>query len=306
MSDSYKEEWLTGPHQTSFYTRLYRPPPESALSGVLVFVHGYDEHISRPDYERMHAAWAARGFALFAWDLRGFGRTALDAAKSPGSSYGQMEEVLGDLEWALQHTRSLFPRPTPLFLMGHSMGGGIVLEYILSKAEVGHRISGVISSSPWITLTNSPPTPALWILGLIGKFFPHMHFSTPTRPKAISHDLSIGEALIADPWVRQYGTFGSILERLAVGKHLLKEGYKHWPKTLPLLLLHGTDDDMNSCAGTETFFKGLQVDDARLVLYPGAFHDLMTEPDVKEQYQRDCMSWVEERLNGSRGDSVQK
>jgi acylglycerol lipase len=116
---SFTEEWLVGVRGTSFYTRLYQPT--SPLRGALIFVHGYNEHISR--YEALHSSWAARGFAVFTYDLRGFGRTALDPVKSLNNSYGQMGEPLADLEWAIKHTRSLFPDTTPLFLMGHSMVG---------------------------------------------------------------------------------------------------------------------------------------------------------------------------------------
>jgi acylglycerol lipase len=119
----YVESWLTGPLSTSFYTRLYNPPSSATLRGAVVFVHGYLEHIGR--YTASHAAWAARGFAVFAYDMRGFGRTALDeSAKSPGSSYGKtggMNERMLDVEWAVQHTRELVDASVPLFLMGHSM-----------------------------------------------------------------------------------------------------------------------------------------------------------------------------------------
>ncbi|KAJ6535673.1 lysophospholipase [Mycena capillaripes] len=299
---SFTEEWLVGVGGTSFYTRLYRPI--SPLRASVVFVHGYNEHIGR--YERYHSEWAARGFAVFAYDLQGFGRTALDTPKSPKSAYGQMGAPLADLEWAIKHTRSLF-LDVPLFLMGHSMGGGIVLDFVVSTLTTRNEdtiplISGVISSSPWLLLTNPLPALMFWIFALISKIFPNMHFSTPIRPKAISHDLSVGESLKVDPWVREYGTFYSLYDMLKMGIYLDKEGHKRWPKALPLLLLHGTADDashMNSCAASENFFKALSATDKRLILYPGAFHDLMTELDIKEQYQEDCLSWVKAHLHFS-------
>ncbi|KAJ7083589.1 lysophospholipase [Mycena belliarum] len=294
---SFEEEWLTGVGGTSFYTRLYRPT--SSIRGALVFVHGYNEHHSR--YEGFHASWAARGFAVFAYDLRGFGRTALDPSKPSNSAYGQMGAALADVEWAIKHARSLFPDTVPLFLMGHSMGGGIVLDFIVSKTTARDKatislLSGVISSSPWILLSNPLPTFIFWIFALFRIMIPNVRFSTPIRPKALSHDLSVGESLIRDPWVREYGTYGSLYDMLKMGTYLDKEGHKYWPKTLPLLLLHGTADDHNSCPSSENFYKALDADDKRLILYPDAFHDLMSEPDIKDQYQEDCMAWVESHL----------
>ncbi|KAJ7982989.1 lysophospholipase [Mycena polygramma] len=299
---SFTEEWLVGVRGTRFYTRLYRPT--SKLSGAIVFIHGYNEHISR--YERFHSAWAARGFAVFSYDLRGFGRTALDAPKSPNSAYGQMGAPLADIEWAVQHTRSLFSESIPLFLMGHSMGGGLVLDYVVSasttrNAETVALLSGVLSSSPWLLLSNPLPKLVFWIFTLISWVFPNKPFSTPIRPKAISHDLSIGEALIVDPWVREYGSYRSLYDMLKMGINLDKEGHRKWPRTLPLLLLHGTADDMNSCAASEDFFARMNAEDKALILYPDAFHDLMTEPKFKDKYEEDCISWVEAHASTSGG-----
>ncbi|KAJ7606553.1 lysophospholipase [Mycena polygramma] len=297
---TFTEEWLVGVGGMQFYTRLYRPT--SKLSGAIVFVHGYDEHISR--YEQFHSAWAARGFAVFSYDLRGFGRTALDVLKSPNSVYGQMGQPLADIEWAVQHTRSLFAESIPLFLMGHSMGGGLVLDYVVSTSTARNAdsvalLSGVVSSSPWLLLSNPLPILVFWIFAFMSWIFPNAHFSTPVRPKAISHDLSVGEKLIVDPWVRQYGTYGSLYGMLKMGMKLHKGGYKKWPKTLPLLLLHGTADDMNSCPASEHFIAGLTAEDKSLILYPDAFHDLMTEPKIKDKYEEDCISWVEAHAKSS-------
>jgi acylglycerol lipase len=88
---------------------------------VLVFVHGYIEHIGR--YESLHTRWASKGVAVLAYDMRGFGRTALDDHRSKDSAYGLTggaTERMLDLEWALKYAKNGFPG-VPLFLMGHSM-----------------------------------------------------------------------------------------------------------------------------------------------------------------------------------------
>jgi alpha-beta hydrolase superfamily lysophospholipase len=113
----YTEEWITGPHSTSFYTRLYTP---SAPKAALVFAHGFVEHVGR--YEHVFPHWAAHGIAVFAFDQRGFGRTALDQKRSASSSYGRTDSDTqrGDLHWALADAQKRWSG-LPLFLMGHSM-----------------------------------------------------------------------------------------------------------------------------------------------------------------------------------------
>lgn len=102
---------------------------------------------------------------------------------------------------------------------------------------------------------------------------------------------------LKDPWIKGFGTFRGIYDMFARGDKLMAEGYRCWPKNLPLLVLHGTEDEVNSCPATESFFKILQSSDKTLILYPGAWHDLMSEPDgVKEKHMKDCVSWTEAHL----------
>lgn len=116
---SFTEAWLPGPKSTSFYTRTYHPPSGSPTA-VVVFIHGFTEHVAR--YEYVHLRWADRGFVVFTFDQRGFGRTALDPKKSASAVYGRTGDAdqISDVEWALRVAQEMNPT-VPLFLMGHSM-----------------------------------------------------------------------------------------------------------------------------------------------------------------------------------------
>lgn len=115
---AYTEAWLPGYDGLQFYTRTYAAPTPRA---VLLFVHGFTEHIGR--YEWAHGVYAWRSVTVFAYDQRGFGRTALDGAhRSKQSAYGKTSwrEQLADIEWWVKHLKKEHPN-VPLFLMGHSM-----------------------------------------------------------------------------------------------------------------------------------------------------------------------------------------
>lgn len=132
----YTEHWLKGPQLTSFYTRLYLPSssstsevtstPSTRPKAALIFVHGFIEHIGR--YEHLHTYFAEHDIAVFAFDQRGFGKTALDKEhKSSGSSFAKTsgKDQLSDAEWAILHTKEEMEKRgwdgVKLFLMGHSM-----------------------------------------------------------------------------------------------------------------------------------------------------------------------------------------
>jgi acylglycerol lipase len=113
----YTEAWLPGFDGHQFYTRTWSASePKAAMR----YVHGFADHISRYDY--VHRRWSERGITLFAYDLRGFGRTALDAAhKSSSAAYGRTTRALElqDLEWWTLHVATSHPA-LPIFMMGYS------------------------------------------------------------------------------------------------------------------------------------------------------------------------------------------
>ena len=146
-TNTYSEHWLTGPQSTKFYVRTYpaqsqseptspaattAPPTTTTTSatapkGILVFLHGFIEHIGR--YSHVFPHWSSRGFHVFAFDQRGFGQTASHPTnKSPDSSYAKTsgEHQLEDAEWAVKTAKEHFSsgrrgEELPVFVMGHSM-----------------------------------------------------------------------------------------------------------------------------------------------------------------------------------------
>lgn len=122
MSTSYTEAWRPGPLATQFYTRKYTPPDGTSTRAVIVFVHGFAEHIAR--YIHFHPRLASKGIAVFAYDQRGFGLTAQDTEgnKSKTSAYGKTcwKDQMLDIAWAIGEARKAFPG-IPVVLMGHSM-----------------------------------------------------------------------------------------------------------------------------------------------------------------------------------------
>ena len=146
-TNTYSEHWLTGPQSTKFYVRTYPAQSQSeptspaattapstttttsatAPKGILVFLHGFIEHIGR--YSHVFPHWSSRGFHVFAFDQRGFGQTASHPTnKSPDSSYAKTsgEHQLEDAEWAVKTAKEHFSsegrgEELPVFVMGHSM-----------------------------------------------------------------------------------------------------------------------------------------------------------------------------------------
>ncbi|KAF8220578.1 alpha/beta-hydrolase [Tricholoma matsutake] len=246
----YTEAWLPGPQTTQFYTRTYNTTKGDAKA-VIVFIHGFAEHVGR--YTHFHLPLAEHGIAVFAFDLRGFGKTALDTEghKSKDSTYGKTSwlEQMADIEWALGHAKEAFPR-VPVFLAGHSMGAAEVLGFV-TQGEKSSRhamitsLAGVITTSPLIEQATPASRLLRWAGGKASTFAPHMLIPAPVNSADLSHDPKFNDAYAKDPLIKAVGTLRGLHDMLSHGEALLQSYYLNWPESLPVLLIHGTEDKVS-------------------------------------------------------------
>ncbi|KZT05425.1 lysophospholipase [Laetiporus sulphureus 93-53] len=302
MSDAkpYTEAWLPGPDGHQFYTRTYRP--RESPHAAVVFIHGFAEHVAR--HEHAHSNWATKHTLVFTFDQRGFGRTALDPERrSKDASYGKTshQQQMRDIEWWVRHVKRDYP-DLPLFLFGHSMGGALVLAFPTQtepppSKDTVEMLSGVIASSPLILQTTPPPRLLRKVGGAAALVVPWMPFPAKVPPEDLSHDPVVNNAIGSDPLIKEYGTLRGLADMLDRGEKVLWFGYQYWPKKLPILIVHGTDDKVTSYKASEEFFGKIDAEDKKLSLYPGAYHEIMNEPDgVKEKFWDECVAWIHEHI----------
>jgi len=313
-SAPYTESYILGPQNTQFYTRTYYPPSSEPPRALLVFVHGFNEHIGR--YTHVHTPFPQRGIAVFACDQRGFGLTAQKKENGAGKKYAQTswKEQLEDIEWAVKEGRRVEGcGDIPVFLMGHSMGGGLALAlptrtgpaWPHPSAETVSLLSGVIVTSPFIILTHPASSIKRWFGGKMASISPKMIIPAVVKGGELSHDPKVTELYNSDPLIRQVGSLRGLSDMLGGGEQLLHSDYQHWPKTLPLLLIHGTEDQVTSCKATQTFYDKVVADDKKLSLYEGGYHELQNEPDgVQEKLVDECIVWMEAHILGANSASA--
>lgn len=297
---SFTEAWLEGPSSTSFYTRTYKTESPKA---VLVFVHGFAEHIGR--YGHIHPRFAEAGITVFAFDQRGFGKTALDNEhKSKNSKYGQTSwpDQFLDIEWAIKHAKETYAANLPIFIMGHSMGGGLSLAFQTREHAPPARstvslLAGVIATSPLVLQAKPASKLTRWVGGKVSHLTPYILVPTDVKPETLSHDPAVGEAYIHDPLVKSSGSLRNVSDMLDGGEQLLAHNYKFWPEDLPVLFIHGSADQVSSHVATQKFYELIKAKDKTLSIYPDGYHELQNEPNgVQDKLVAECVAFILARL----------
>ncbi|KAH8556054.1 Alpha/Beta hydrolase protein [Umbelopsis sp. PMI_123] len=282
------ESWYTTSDNNELFTRTWKAVGD--IKAKLVLVHGFGEHSGR--YDELLKHFASHGIESYSWDQRGFGETA-KKSNDQGNAQG-WDTVLGDVDDAvLRHQQD----GIPLFLMGHSMGGGIILSYLTqgNRYEGAAKLTGSIASAPLVQVTNPPPAPVFFALRYVASVIvPNLHYGVGLDPSGISRDPVEVEDYKADPLVKDTATLATLKDMLANGELLLKTSAKI---TTPVLVTHGTVDHINKFAATKEMYEHISSSDKNLLAFEGCYHELHHEvADVKEKVTKDYIDWIEAHL----------
>ena len=256
--------------------------PEGEPKAVLAVVHGLGEHSGR--YSNVVDWFVPKGFAVYAFDLRGFGRSP-----GPRGYINEWAEFRKDVRAFLElvHEQEL---GQSVFLLGHSMGGLIALEYVLHHPE---KLTGVIASGPALAV-DIPPL--LMVLSkVLSRILPRFAFNTGLDATAISRDPVVVEAYVNDPLVHGLGTprFGIEFPRAIEWTQAHAAEMK-----IPCLIVHGSADRLVPTEGSHVFYENMTIVDKERQVYEGYYHEVFNDIG-KEQVLAAVEVWVEEHLSRS-------
>lgn len=254
--------------------------PAYTPRAVLAIVHGIGEHSDR--YTNLVNHLVQQRIAVFAFDLRGHGR-------SPGKrghieSWGEYRDDTGAF---LDYVGSRVP-DCSLFLYGHSMGALIALDYVL---EYPKRVLGLITSGIPLQPSGAAKPHLIAIARVLSRIVPAFSISLGLDPSGISSDAAVVKAYLEDPLVHtkvsmRWGT--EILKTIDRTRARLGE------VQLPLLVLHGAADPINSPAGSDELYEAAQSADKTVRMYPDTRH----EPHNDRSHAavaRDIADWIAAR-----------
>jgi acylglycerol lipase len=267
------------------FVRSWRP--SGSARALVAIVPGFNSHSGY--YEWPARQLTARGYAVYAVDLHGRGR-------SDGERFyvDEFEDYVRDVEALVALAKSSEPT-LPIFMLGHSAGGVVACVYTLDHPGA---LAGLVCES----FAHEVPAPdfALAVFKGLSHVFPHAHILR-LKNEQFSRDPAAVRAMNEDPLIAHETQPTQTLAAMVRADERLR---REFPSiTLPVLILHGTADQATRPSGSQRFYDTAGSGDKTLKLYDGHFHDLLNDVD-KEIVMGDILGWIDARVPAARTAGV--
>ena len=251
--------------------------PDGEARAVVCLVHGLGEHCGR--YAHVGAALAGAGYALMGIDMRGHGKSGGQRGHTPA-----YESLLEDIDRLLIEAEARYAG-RPRFLYGHSMGGGLVLNYALRRRP---SLAGVIATGPWLRLAFDPPAIQITLGRALDRFWPAMLQPNGLDRTALTHDPAVIRAYESDPLVHDRISVRLAVTMMDAGQWALDHAAEF---PLPLLLVHGGADRITSAQASRDFAAKVP-NDCTLKIWDGLYHETHNELQ-KEEVLSFMIDWLQ-------------
>ncbi|MFN7853678.1 MAG: lysophospholipase [Dolichospermum sp.] len=257
--------------------------PGGEVKGILAIVHGLGGHSGL--YKTIVEHLLPKEYAIYGFDLRGHGRSS-----GQRGYINTWAEFRNDLQSLLNLIQQQQPG-CPIFLLGHSMGGVIALDYTLHYVQNKSELSGVIAFAPSIGQVGVPLSRV--VLGkLLSQVWPRFSLNIGLDFSAVSRYQKILNSYTQDKLRHTLATARLSTEFFTTVDWIHTHAEK-WQ--IPLLILHGGADRIALPAGSATFYQNVTYPDKLRIEYPGGYHDLHYDINYVEVIT-DLVNWMDKHL----------
>jgi alpha-beta hydrolase superfamily lysophospholipase len=257
-------------------TAIYKFDTAGTPKAVILLIHGLGEYAGR------YSPWAERfnekGITIRAFDLPGHGRSGGRRGVMPS-----LDKVYETVTLMLAGLASEYPG-VPLFLYGHSLGGGIALNYLIRQSP---PITGAIVTSPWIYLTETPPKAKVILTKVLKKLMPGLTQPSGLKTEYLSREPGVEGKYNDDELVHNLISVGLYSSVTDAADETVSRAAEI---SVPLLLAHGRDDMLTSPAGSVRVAEAAPK--ATLKLWDGGYHELHNDI-LKEDHFDFIIEWLE-------------
>jgi alpha-beta hydrolase superfamily lysophospholipase len=250
---------------------------------TVIVAHGFGEHGGAYAHVA-ETVGAAIEVDFVALDFRGHGR-------SPGRRgvVRRYEDLVSDFRAIVSWVRRRRP-DLPLFALGHSNGGQVVLRFAL---DPGVGVVGVIASNPSIRIAMPVPPAKLKFGKLLLSVAPWITLRADAPSSLLTRDPEMQERHRSDS-LRHSRMSAPLFFGMVEGGEMLLSRAKEIQ--IPILMLVGGNDPVINPESNRELHERLGSGDKTLLLYPRMLHEPLNELG-REQVFEDLGRWINERIS---------
>src|SRR5215471_12886095 len=261
-----EERYFTAGDGTRLFYR-YWPAADGRPRLAIVLLHRGHEHSGR--LQHIVDELNLPGYAMFAWDARGHGRSA----ESPSTTRATMGLLVKDVDTFIRHISAQYSVPIEdIAVIGQSVGSVLAAAWVHDYAP---RIRCMVLASPAFSVKLYVPF-ARPALGLMHRLFGDFHVNSYVKPRALTHDPERIESYLRDPLIRRPISVNILLALYSTADRVIDDAQAiHTPTQL---LISGADFVVHH-APQHRFFDRLGSRVTEKHVFPGFYHDTLGEKD---------------------------
>ncbi|BAZ37115.1 alpha/beta hydrolase fold protein [Calothrix sp. NIES-4101] len=271
---------FTGVGKINLYYQSWHP--QTNPCAIAVIIHGLGSHSGLFGNVVKHLVKA--GYAVYALDLRGHGRS-----QGQRGHINDWSEFRQDIKAFLKLIEAQEPG-YQRFLLGHSLGSIIVLDYVLHYPKA---IQGAIAMAPPLGQVGVSPV-KLTLGRTLSLVMPRFAVNVGFAGNQISRDQNVQETFTQDSLMHSLGSARLGTEYLATKTWI----HSHAANLeVPILMLHGGADEVARPEGSRAFFKRIVFPDKEYYEYPQSRHAIHRDLDYQEMLA-DLEDWLQRHVHG--------
>lgn len=251
---------------------------------IVFLVHGMGEHAKR--YAHLSEYFKNVNISVIAIDLRGHGNSQGKRGHMPSYSH-----MMDDLRRAFEAIQQFFPTQ-PIFFYGHSMGGNLVLNFLMLHHE---NIMGAIVTGPYLRLGFEPPKWKVLLAKISANIFPSLSQPTGLEEIALSRSNQVIAEYQNDHLVHNKITAAFFINIHQAGISAIENASK---VTTPVLLMHGSLDRLTSPDGSVAFHENSNSN-VTFYMWEGLYHEIHNEPEKMDVFKKE-LDWMDGLLEEKR------
>ena len=276
MSYEVKTFYHTEDNHKIFYRNSI---PSAPTNNVIIIIHGWGEHSGCHKDTMQH--FCKKGYAVYVPDLRGHGLST-----GQRGHVNKWHDYLTDISTLMALINKQHPK-NRLFIIGHSMGGLIVLNAATHAKAANFR--GVVLMSPLLSITLKVNPVKEFLGNITSSILPRLSFSNKISTEKLTSDPEAAKSLVEDKLCHckvSAGWFGEMNRALESVPQVIKQ-----LKT-PTAIFHGKEDAVTSAKASENIFNNIPVKKKQLILYDTPEHCLLAPPNANKVYS-DIHKWLQ-------------